>query len=207
MKNLKLAFAAFCLFAFNITIAQEKNESKFSLIGTGGIGFVIVQNDSQSNYNLNSNAGELLLNYKITDKFGIASGIGVNELSGNGLSTLGNFYHERTLLKIPLIATLNYKIDDKLRILASFGFYGQTITKDQYRFQSNSELNVFGGWNYGVQISSGFVFRVSKNFSTGLNFAAQSDLTKLNSNPNRVINDKQKFKNLNTIGLLLIIDL
>lgn len=56
--------------------AQEKNEekeSKFNIIGYGGIGYAIVKNDNEPSYNLNSNSGDILLNYRINQKFGVAA--------------------------------------------------------------------------------------------------------------------------------------
>ena len=64
---------------------------------------------------MNSNSGDILLNYRINQKFGVATGIGIAELSGNGFNSLGNFYHEREILKIPLLATLDYKISEKIK--------------------------------------------------------------------------------------------
>lgn len=158
------------------------------------------------NYNLSTNSGQLLLNYEIKKNFGLATGIEFNELSGNGTNILGNFYHERTMLKIPLLATLNYKIDEKLRFLASFGIYGQTIISDKYQFINSSQSNLYAGWNYGFQINTGFVFKLNNHFSTGVNFSAQSDFSKLSTKNNNILNDKQKLKNLNAVGLLVLID-
>ena len=56
-------------------------------------------------------------------------------MTGNGFNSLGNFYHERTLLKIPLLATMNYNLSDKFRIVANLGLYGQNIVKDEYDVQ------------------------------------------------------------------------
>ena len=208
MKKTNYILLFIFFFTFNLIQAQdEKKESKFNLIGYGGIGYGIVENDNEPNYNLNSNSGEILLNYNINQKFGIATGIGMNELSGNGFNSVGNFYHERTLLKIPLLFTMGSKLSENFRVFANLGFYGQNIIKDEYRFLNNTQKDVYDGWNFGAQIGIGFVFEMFDNFSAGINYNGQSDFSKFESNNNVGINDKQKMKNLNSIGIILMIEL
>ena len=84
MKKLNYFLLFICVLSLNLIKAQDKKESKFNIIASGGIGYGIVENDNEPNYNLNSNNGDILLNYRINQKFGIASGIGMNELTGNG---------------------------------------------------------------------------------------------------------------------------
>ncbi len=211
MKKIKFTLLFICFLTFiNQIQAQEKKEekvSKFNIIAYGGIGYAIVKNDNEPNYNLNSNSGDILLNYRINQKFGVATGIGIAELSGNGFNSLGNFYHERTTLKIPLLATLDYKISEKIKMIGNFGFYTQNITTDEYRFLNVSQKDVYEGWNFGSQLGLGFVFKLFDNFSAGVNYSGQSDFSKFKSTNNSGINDKQKLKNLNSIGVVLMIDL
>lgn len=211
MKKIKFTLLFICFLTFiNQIQAQEKKEekvSKFNIIAYGGIGYAIVKNDNEPNYNLNSNSGDILLNYKINQKFGVATGIGIAELSGNGFNSLGNFYHERTTLKIPLLATLDYKISEKIKMIGNFGFYTQNITTDEYRFLNVSQKDVYEGWNFGSQLGLGFVFKLFDNFSAGVNYSGQSDFSKFKSTNNSGINDKQKLKNLNSIGVVLMVDL
>jgi hypothetical protein len=191
----------------NFIQAQEEKESKFNLIAYGGIGYGIVENDNEPNYNLNSNNGEILLNYNINQKFGIATGIALNELTGNGFNSFGNFYHERTLLKVPLLFTMGSGLSENLKLFANFGFYGQNIIKDEYRFLNNTQKDVYDGWNFGAQIGVSFLFEIFNNFSAGINYDGQSDFSTFESNNNAGINDKQKMKNLNSIGIIFMIEL
>ena len=211
MKKIKFTLLFICFLTFiNQIQAQEKKEekvSKFNIIAYGGIGYAIVKNDNEPNYNLNSNSGDILLNYRINQKFGVATGIGIAELSGNGFNSLGNFYHERTTLKIPLLATLDYKISEKIKMIGNFGFYTQNITTDEYRFLNVQQKDVYEGWNFGSQLGLGFVFKLFDNFSAGVNYSGQSDFSKFKSTNNSGINDKQKLKNLNSIGVVLMVDL
>lgn len=213
MKKTKFTLLFICFLTFVSQIqAQEKNEekeSKFNIIAYGGIGYAIVKNDDAPSYNLNTNSGYILLNYRINQKYGVATGIGITELSGNGFNSLGNFYHERTTLKIPLLVTLDYKISEKIKMIGNFGFYTQNIITDEYRFLNISQKDVYEGWNFGSQLCLGFVFKMFDNFSAGVNYTGQSDFnfSKFNSNNNSGINNKQNLKNMNSIGVVLMIDL
>ena len=117
MKKANFILLLACFLTINLIQAQEEIESKFNIIAYGGIGYGIIENNNEPNYNLNSNGGDILLNYRINQKFGIATGIGLNELTGNGFNSIGNFYHDRTMLKIPLLATMDYDVSDKFRII------------------------------------------------------------------------------------------
>lgn len=204
-SNYILLFTLFL--TFSLMQAQEEKESKFNIIVYGGIGYGIVENDNEPNYNLNSNALEILVNYNINKKFGIATGIGLNELSGNGFNSIGNFYHERTLLKIPLLFTTGSNVTENLKLFTNFGFFGQNIINDEYRFLNETQKDIYKGWNFGAQFGFGFAFEMFDNYSIGINYNAQSDLSKFGSNNNAGINDKQKFTNLNSVGILFMIDL
>ena len=207
MKKSNYILLFICFLSSQLLQAQEVKESKFSIISFGGIGYGIVVNDKQPNYNLNSNNGELLLNYKVNKKFGLATGIGLNELSGSGFNANGNFYHERSLIKIPLLGTMDYPVSDKVKMIGNFGFFAQNIIKDNYRFQNTVEKDNFDGWNFGAQIGLGFVFKMSNYFSAGINYSGQSDFSKFKSTNTNPTDDKQKIKNLNSIGVILQIDL
>lgn len=192
--------------SFNIVTSQEEKESNFNFIIYGGIGSGIVKNENEPNYNLNSNSAEILLNYRLGQFYGIASGIGINELSGSGFNSAGNFYNERTLLKIPVLVTMNYDVNDIFRVVMNFGVYGQNILKDEYRFLNNSEKDIYDGWNFGTQLGVGFLFKLFDKYSVGLNYSAQSDFTKIKSNNHQGINDEQKMINLNSIGLIFMFE-
>ncbi len=207
MKKANCSLLMILFLTFNLVHAQEEKESKFNIVAFSGIGYGIVDNENEPNYNLNTNNVEILLNYKIKQNFGIATGIGYNELSGNGFSSLGNFYHERMMLKIPFLVTLDYPASDHIRFVSNFGLYGQNIAKDEYRFLQNTQKDLYDGWNFGAQLGLGFVFKMFDNINAGVHFSGQSGFSNFNSNNNQGINDKQKMKNLSSIGVILLIDL
>ncbi|MCA0132135.1 outer membrane beta-barrel protein [Winogradskyella alexanderae] len=207
MKYSKYLLAILCLVIANVVTAQDESDSKFKFIAYGGIGYGIVNNDDEADYNLNSNTAELLLYYKFNEKYGVATGVGLNELTGNGFSTLGEFYHQRDFIKIPLLFTYDYGFSDTFKVYGNLGPYAQGIIKDEYRFVDTVVEDVFEGWNFGFQLSLGLLFQVSDRFSTGINFTGQSDFTKLESNSGSGLEDKQRMRNLNTFGLLFMFDL
>ena len=71
---------------------------------------------------------------------------------------------------------------------------------------STSE-NYFEGWNFGVQIGIGILFDFMDKMKFGFAFNGQSDFSKFKSSNSSRIVDKQKMKNLNTIGIILKFEL
>ena len=73
-----------------------------------------------------------------------------------------------------------------------------------------SQKDVFDGWNFGAQIGLSFMFEISDDFSVGINYNGQSDLSDFEKNNNfglkntpiSGIADKQKMKNLNSLGII-----
>ncbi|WP_179008370.1 hypothetical protein [Winogradskyella forsetii] len=190
----------------NLSFGQDENEStysKFSLITYGTIGFAKVENDNQANYNLDANSAELLLNYKFNKKYGIFTGVGITELSGSGFNDESIFYHERSVIKIPLGLSISYDLSDKLSTYMGIAAYGQTIISDEYRYIDRTVEDLYEGWNFGAQFSLGITHQVDDCLSIGLIYSGQSDFTKLETTDNASFKDEQKITDLNTLGLLL----
>ena len=203
LKKCCLVFAAF--FTALYANAQEVKNSKINIISNGGIGYGVMKNDKEPNYNLNSNRAEILVNYNFNKSIGIATGIEFNTLSGTGFNSAGNFYHERTLIKIPLVATVRYKFSDLFSTTFNLGVYAQNITKYKYKFLNTTQKNIYSGWNFGSQIEIGILFKVFDGFKAGINLSGQSDFSKFGTKPNQIISDKQKMDNLNTIGFTFVL--
>ena len=156
MKNLNFVLLVILLFSISFVQAQEENKtSKFSMYAYGGIGYTQVKNDNEPDYDLNVNTGEILFNYKAWNKIGLATGIGYSALSGSGFNSNGNFYQERTLIKVPLLLTLNSKLSENLIMMANFGIFGQTIVKDEFQYINRTESDVYEGFNFGAQLGVG----------------------------------------------------
>lgn len=190
----------------NLMQSQENDYSKFRVLMLSGIGNGIAENDNEVNYVLNTNTSEILLNYKFSKIYGVATGVGINEMRGNGFNSLGNFFHKRTYIKIPVLLTGDYDVSDKIKVLFTLGVYTQNIIKDEYSFVDIKAKNVYEGWNFGTQISFGFLFEIFENYSIGLNYLGLSDFSKLETKENASFGDKQKIVNLNTVGLTLLFE-
>lgn len=206
MKKFYRFLLLLSLLASNMIHAQVKHYD-FNILAYGGIGFGVIGNENQPNYSLNSNHTNLLLKYRITYKLGIATGVGLNQLSGDGFNSLGNFHHERILIKIPLAAVLDYPISDNFSVVPKMGLFTQYIVKDEHRFLSGTQKSIFGGWNIGAQIGVGLLFNISSNLSVGFNYNIQFDISEFKSNHILYIDEKQKLNKLNTMGIVLVIEL
>ncbi|MFC4263855.1 hypothetical protein ACFOWM_13240 [Ferruginibacter yonginensis] len=193
----------FATIAFsNFSKAQTNKNSEFNLIASGGIGFANIINEKEPNYNLNCNSGEILINYYSRKKnIGIATGFGLTTFTGTGFNQIGNFYQERSVIKIPLLVTCNYGINEKFKLYSSFGVYTQTIIKDKFQYINLIKNKLYDGWNFGTQIQIAPYYLLGKNISLGIIFNQQSDFSKFKSNSNQLINDKQRIKNLNSFGV------
>lgn len=205
--NMKKLLALSLLLLLNTALqAQEEQKSKVSLLVFGGIGYGKIINESEPNYNVNSNTGDILVNYKFSKLIGVSSGIGFTELSGNGFNSNGNFYHERFVIKIPLLATFSTQMTEHMKMILSIGPYASKITSDKYQFMYGTEKDVFDSWNFGSQIQVGFAYQLNKLTGIGINFSGQSDFAEIESNKNEVFKGKQKTKSLNNLGLFFTYD-
>lgn len=204
MKNSLVCCLVFAFCIHTYSYAQDENNSfdKYNISITTGIGYGKVENKNQPNYDLNANIGELLFTYNFSETLGLASGLGYLQLSGNGFNSIGNFYHERDLIKIPLLLKANKNLGGKFNIYALIGFYGQTIVNEEYRYLTSVEKDIFGGWSFGFQGNFAFEYQLDNTWSMGVNIATQSDFNKLKTESDASFNDEQAITTLNTIGLL-----
>lgn len=186
---------------------QQPKPSKFYLTFLGGIGYANIKNDKEPDYNLSSNGGEILLNYRINNRYAMATGVGLIEMSGNGFNSLGNFYHKRGLVKLPVLLTTERKIADNIKMIGNFGFYAQNIVQDEYQFLNESKENVYKDWSWGCQLGLGVAFKMNNHLSAGFNYTSQSDLSKIKTQPNKGITDQQIMKNLSYFSLVVMLDL
>lgn len=205
-KNTLKTLILFSLFiTMNLSNAQENKDSKFDIIAYGGIGYGAMDSENEPSYNLNSNSIDILLNYKLNEKFGIATGIGMYQLSGNGFNSFGNFYQERRLLKIPLLGTLKMNISNRLTFTANFGLFTQVITKDTYEFLSSTHNDIYDGWNFGAQAGVGFIYNLTKKFGIGLQYMERYEINKFKTTNNNIgLSDSQLINNRNSIGVLFM---
>lgn len=213
MKRLRLITLLTLIFSFTTLNAQsdydtdENHEpsSKFSFMAYGGIGYAVVDSKWQPNYNLDANIGEFLLQYRIGKHFGISTGIGIVEMSGNGFYyTHGPFYHERANIKFPLLFSVNYNVIPEVRLLANIGPYGQILYRDEFIFFNGGNVNdIYSGWSIGLQFAVGMSYNINKKISLGVLFSSQGDFNRLSIDTNKeIFADPQRISRINTLGLL-----
>ena len=207
MKTLRTIIDFICISQSVTSIAQEEKTSKFELFAYGGIGYTQVENENQPDYDLNVNTGELLLNYKPWNRLGFATGIGYSELSGNGFNALGNFYHKRSLIKIPLLVTINHDISENLFVKTNLGVYTQIIVDDSFEYLGGTSKDVYNGLNFGAQVNFAIGFKIDTRYSIGLNLSSQSDFSSFETVDDAPFTDEQKLKNLSSLGIFMVIGL
>lgn len=214
MRTLEYLILLLCIVSSQLIQAQEdqsinKQEDipvKFNFITASGFGYGIINSEDKPDYNVNISTGEILLNYRFNNVIGLASGIGYTALSGNSFNSLGNFYHTRELLSIPLILTAKRDFTDRFRIAMEVSLYAQTILRDKYSYLDFNQKDLYDGWNFGSQISFAFLFEVLNNYYLGLNYKMQSDFSKLSTTSNATTQDKQALW-FNSIGFIFMFDI
>lgn len=221
MKKLNFSIFLTLIFSFITLNAQndhdthDKHEnhgtdSRFSFIAHGGIGYAVADGKYQPNYNLDANIGEFLLQYRIGKHYGIATGIGIVELTGNGFYyTHGPFYHERANLKFPLLFSVNYNVAPKVRLHTNVGPYAQIIYRDEFIFFNGGNVNdIYSGWSFGLQFAVGMSYHISSKMSLGVMFSSQGDFNRLSIDTSKkIFADPQRISRINTLGLLFSINL
>ena len=209
---MKLILATILCFGITLCLSQNiessandgNTRSSFRFLIQGGIGYGNIENESAPNYNLNLDYFEALINYRFSKQYGVATGVGINEFSGNGFNLNGNFYHEREELRIPLLATADYNVNEKIKAIVGLGFYGKTNLTDDYRFLNDLQKDVYEDWNFGFQGNFSVLFMLTPNYSFGLNFNTQNDFTDAKANPEQLISGEQRMKNVSALGILIM---
>ncbi|PKR80285.1 hypothetical protein CW751_10555 [Brumimicrobium salinarum] len=208
MKPFRFLFAILIFIVSLPTSAQIKSYD-FNILAHGNFGFGTVNNKLDPNYNVNINNTDLFLKYRITYRLGLATGIGINRISGNGFKAKDYFFHERITLKLPISIILDYTITDHFSVVPNIGIYAQNILKDRFQLESSTIKNVYSGWNMGAQLGIGLTYKINRTYQIGLNYALQQDFTFFQPNGNQNFNtsNKQLIGSINMIGLLMVITL
>ncbi len=203
MQRFNYILLILSLVSASTLFAQDEKPPKFNILGYGGLGFGTVESDNEATYNLDSNLGEVLFIYQIGGVVGVGTGVGFNELSGNGFNSSGSFYHERTLIKVPLVLRLRYPVSEKVELYVNGGLYAQNILEDQYTYQNNVTETLYEGWNAGFQTGLFFTYAIYERMSLGLSYTSHTDFNKFETVDNQLVSDRQRMRNLNNIGILI----
>ena len=107
--------------------AQESDGFKFHLMGLYGMGFGVMENSNEADYNYSVRKFDGLMSFDFGKRVGFATGAGVNRIHGNGFNTNGNFVHKRTTIRIPILMTIDEPISDNFDFYVNGGFIWETI--------------------------------------------------------------------------------
>lgn len=185
-------------------IAQNetnKKESKLELIINGKLGFAKLNQTGAVSLNGNINASDILLAYKISSKWDIATGIGFLQfnanptLAGNTANLVNHYLH------IPIQFNGEYNLfhgeeskDQKVFLIICGGFYANTLLKQELETISGSSEAKNLGWNFGIETQVGVKFVVTNSLNISLGLDSQGDLTKMKKDGN-----EQRIQQLNAL--------
>ena len=157
----------FCMLTFLLAVqifyAQDENKFRFDTylyLGAGSGEFVT---SDQPNYVVDSRYSEFILNFDFGKKFGVGTGIGLIQLRGNGFDDTGNFFHQRRILKIPLLLTAIEPITDYLEAYGNGGFFWHNIIHDEFQYLNSTNEDVFDGSGIGAQFEFGLTVKLPSN--------------------------------------------
>lgn len=198
---MRIVLAILAIAISTCALAQEKTDyHKFNIFFSGGLGFGKVKCKDEPNYNLNTNNAQLLLNYKFSRIYGIATGISYAKMSGNGFNSMGSFHNERSSVKIPLLFTLGAVFNSKYSLDFHFGPYAQSAKTDEFTYIDFRQKDVYTNWNYGMHIGLHFMYRIDEHISFGVHYLGMSDLTTIEASGGLANPDKQLTEKQNSVG-------
>ena len=178
-RSVLLSLIISCM-AFTSLKAQNKDNFSLRGIALYGLAWGVAQNSNQPDYNYTSRSIDGLLNFDFGKLIGVSTGFGVSSLTGNGFDSSGDFFHTRTLFKIPLLMTIIYPITDNFEVYANGGFFYEQILDDEFQYLGTTINDVYDGSNIGAQAQLGLVLLPPKklnglweSFRIGLVVSAQ----------------------------------
>jgi hypothetical protein len=164
----------------------EKKESKFELIINGKIGFAKLNQEGAITLNGNINGSDILLAYKISPKWEVATGIGTLNfnanptIAGNTASIMNNYLH------IPIQFNGEYNLfhgeeskNQNIFLTIGGGLYANTLFKQVIETVTANYENKNLGWNFGIETQVGVKFVLTNSLNIGLGLDSQSDLTRM----------------------------
>ena len=160
MKKVVCFLIIICSVSILSLEAQEKEGLRVSAMGFYGVGLGIVDNKNAPNYNFRTTNFDVLVDFDFGKIIGFATGIGFSSLSGNGFNSTGDFYHERSLMKIPLLMSLTYPISKDFDFYANGGLFYEQIRDDEFQYLNTTEKDIYEGSSIGAQFQVGFLINL-----------------------------------------------
>lgn len=164
---------------------KETKESKLEFIATGKLGWAKINQSGFVSLNANSNAGDLLLSYKLGKNWGLSSGVSLMELNANLTLNGATASLQNSYLQIPLKIGGDYVMfnmdqsNSKVFFNVGAGFYASTLLKSELETLTGNSTTKNLGWNYGIVFNTGVKFLISDKTSIGIGFEGQGDLSKM----------------------------
>ena len=164
---------------------KEAKESKLEFVATGKLGLAKINQSGFVSLNANSNAGDLLLSYKLGKNWGLSSGVSLMELNTNLTLNGATASIQNSYLQIPLKIGGDYVMfnmdqsNSKVFFTVGAGFYASTLLKSELETLTGNSTTKNLGWNYGVVFNTGVKFLISDKTSIGIGFEGQGDLSKM----------------------------
>jgi hypothetical protein len=179
----------------------DKKESKLELIINGKLGFAKFNQDGAITLNGNINGSDILLAYKISPKWEMASGIGLLVFNGN-LTIAGNTGSiTNNYLQIPIQFNGEYNLNrgegsnnQNIFLTIGGGLYANTLFKQQIETVTGNTETKNLGWNFGIETQVGVKFIITNALNISLGLESQGDLTKMKKDGN-----EQRIQQLNAL--------
>lgn len=173
----------FCLLlmlglSFSSIYAQDKKGFTLDGMGFYGVGFGVAQNSNEPDYSFRTQEINVLMNFDFGKLIGVSTGIGVSNLTANAFNSTGSFFHQRSLLRIPVLASTMFPLSETVDLYANGGFFYETITDDEFQYVNSTIRDVYDGSTVGAQFQIGIILKLPIGFDyegsrAGVVFGAQ----------------------------------
>ncbi len=180
---------------------SEKKQSKFELQINGKLGFARLKQTNNVPLSGNVNGSDLLLAYKMSPKWSVATGLGILQFDANPTIAGNTASIRNSYLQIPVRFVGDYNLfhgsepkDPKLFLTLGLGLYANTLLKQELEtITGNTDTNNMG-WNFGLSTGVGMKFIVTDALNLGIGMENQSEFTKMKKN-----DVEQRIEQMNTL--------
>lgn len=189
----KQVFAALAiLFLSGTAVAQEvkeKKDSKLEFVVNGKLGFARLKQSGNVPLNGNLTGSDILLAYKISPKWDLASGVGFYEFNANTTVSGNSISIQNSYLHIPVQVSGDFSVfrneqpgTERVFFTVGLGLYANTLLKQDVEALTGNYDQKNLGWNFGLSSQVGAKFVLSDALNIGLGLESQSDFTKMKKN-------------------------
>ncbi|WP_333601350.1 hypothetical protein, partial [Flavobacterium sp.] len=198
-KQFIAALALLISYAATAQSTPEKKVSKLELQIIGKLGFARLKQTGAVPLNGNINGSDILLAYKIGQRWDMAAGVGLLQFDANPTIAGNTASLRNSYLHIPLQFNGNYILfngdqakDPKLFFTIGAGLYANTLLKQELETVTGNTDTKNLGWNFGLSTQVGIKFLLSDALNIALGMESQGDLTKMKKD-----GAEQRIENLN----------